>query len=427
VNIQWLCPLDQDKTEIGRYSNILMPHLKEAFSLDLVSDVMQVHEELESDRHIKGMSPINIYNLGNSYLHCNILSLALKEPGVVILHDVSLLELSLAYARENRAFDLTEMVRDEYGIQAGNTIDALYSDRTYEWHGQSQEQYDNFVTSSPLFETFIKNAHGVVVHSEYAYRHVTSKYDGPVIKLNLPYVPGREEAVAREQAPPYNIVFCGHAGPNRRLQQFITAWSKVSKPEYFRLSLYGNIGKADELISHAGEFGLSGYIEIVGFVEEEVLENAILESHLALNLRFPTMGEASASQLRYWSGSIPSMVCDIGWYGEVPDNVVLKVPIEEEEAGIISVLESFIGGDQKCFDSGINGFHYLRQNHSPQAYTEELAGFVKEIAGQRFRSSIFDSRLLDVMASMCEDVHDSKLFETTLENLSSMVENLESV
>jgi glycosyltransferase involved in cell wall biosynthesis len=423
MNIQWLCPLDQDKTEIGRYSNILMPYLQEKFSLDIVTDLMGFREELESSRHIKGMLPINLYNLGNSYLHCNILSLALQEPGLVILHDVSLLELSLAYVRENRAFNLPEMVRDEYGIQAGKTFDELYSDITYEWHGQSQQQYDSFVTSSPLFETFVKNAYGVVVHSEYAYRHVTSKYSGSVVKLDLPYVPTRQEAIPRDKTPPYKIVFCGHAGPNRRLQQFIAAWSKVSHPEYFRLSLYGNIGKPEEIMSLSERLGLSEYIEIVGFVDEEVLEAALLEAHLALNLRFPTMGEASASQLRYWSNSVPSMVCDVGWYGELPDDVVLKVPIEDEEGGIISILESFVAGDHKSFDCGIEGYEYLCRVHTPGEYVAQLYEFVEEVEDQRFKSALFDKRLLGVMATMCEDVHDSKLFDTTLKNLSSMVEN----
>lgn len=424
MNIQWLSPLDSEKTEIGRYSQTLLPYLHSTFSLTVVTDASTIHQQFSPESHVLGMEPINIYNLGNSYLHCGILKLAMKHRGVVILHDVSLLELGLAYARENSDWNLSEMVVNEYGFHARKAFDALYHGTSLDWCGESQQQYDSFVTTCPLFETFTANAYGIVVHSNYALERVKGKYKGPVLKLDLPYEAPEIDVDQRRYDPPLEIVFCGHAGPNRRLHQFIEAWALVSRPDYFRLSLYGNINKADELLSHAGTLGLRELINVVGFVADDELDSALSRSHLALNLRNPTMGEASASQLRYWANAIPSIVSDVGWYSELPDNVVMKVSPNREQEDLISVLEKIISGNQSCRELGINGYLYLRERHNVQRYIDGLAGYLKYISERRFVASIFDDRLISIMASMCRDCDDSLIFEKTLSRLSGMTANL---
>jgi len=424
MNIRWLSPLDREKTEIGRYSQTLLPYLHRALSLTVVSDATTVHQEFSPESYVLGMEPINIYNLGNSYMHCGILKLAMEDPGVVILHDVCLLELGLAYARYLPDWNLSEMVAIEYGFHARKAFDALYHGVALEWCGEDQQQYDTFVTSYPLFETFTKNAYGIVVHSNYALEKVKQKYKGPVLKLDLPYEAPEIDVDQRRYDPPLEIVFCGHAGPNRRLPQFLDAWSQVSRPDYFRLFLYGNINKADELLSHAKNLGLAEFINVVGFVDDEELDRALSRAHLALNLRNPTMGEASASQLRYWANAIPSIVSDVGWYGELPDNVVMKVsPIREQE-DIIALLERIISGDLNFPEMGVNGYHYLRERHNVQRYIEGLAEYLKFISQKRFTDSIFDDRLIGVIASMCHDVDDSNIFEGALRKLSDMTGDL---
>ena len=179
MNIQWLSPLDSEKTEIGRYSQTLLPYLHKTFSLTTITDVTTVHQEFAPESYVLGMEPINIYSLGNSYLHCGILRLAMEHRGVVILHDVCLLELGLAYARENPDWNLSEMVVNEYGFHAGKAFDALYRGMSLQWCGESQQQYDDFVTSYPLFETFAKSAYGIVVHSNYALEKVKQKNAQP--------------------------------------------------------------------------------------------------------------------------------------------------------------------------------------------------------------------------------------------------------
>ena len=59
-----------------------------------------------------------------------------------------------------------------------------------------------------------------------------------------------------------------------------------------------------------------------------------------VNLRYPTMGETSGSVIRALSLGRPLVVSDVGWFSELPDDVVLKVPVDEYE---VATLEAAIG------------------------------------------------------------------------------------
>jgi glycosyltransferase involved in cell wall biosynthesis len=59
-----------------------------------------------------------------------------------------------------------------------------------------------------------------------------------------------------------------------------------------------------------------------------------------VNLRYPTMGETSGSVVRALSLGKPLIVSDVGWFSELPDDAVLKVPVDEVE---VAVLEAALG------------------------------------------------------------------------------------
>jgi glycosyltransferase involved in cell wall biosynthesis len=427
INMRWFSPLDSEKTEIARYSQALLPSLHKHFSLGLISDAQDNKKAFQCENQVVGMEPINIYNFGNSRMHCSILDLAQRQPGVVILHDLCLFELAIDYARKNADFSVRDLIINQYGLQAVRAFDRMFGGSAYRWLGGSQADYDNFVASYPLFQSFISNARGIVVHSDYALERVKKVYRGPVIKLELPYATPTSSVTPVEFKEPCQIVFCGHAGPNRRLREFIQAWAETSRPGFFRLSLYGAIDKGDEIMALAEELGLAELIFILGFVSEKELDDALSSSHLAVNLRSPTMGEASASQLRYWSKGLPSIVTDIGWYCSLPHDVVIKVAPDREKQDIRSILEKVISGKHSYAECGVNGYKYLTEKHDIEKYVGGLAEFVAQIEKDRFRKTVVDERLISLLGSMCEEIDDTVLFENVIKNVSETFSDLEHV
>ena len=166
---------------------------------------------------------------------------------------------------------------------------------------------------------------------------------------------------------------------------------------------------------------------MVGFVDDEILDQAIACSHLALNLRNPTMGEASASQLRYWSQGIASVVSDVGWYAELPDNVVLKVSPDSEHEELIYIMENILSGKQGLLDIGAAGRQYLQSHHSVGRYIDSMSRFLPSVVENRFMSSMIDDRLIGVMASMCREAEDASLFEGTLAKISHVLSDIAEV
>ncbi len=87
-------------------------------------------------------------------------------------------------------------------------------------------------------------------------------------------------------------------------------------------------------------------------------------------------------------------------------------------------MEKIISGDQNCAEIGLSGNRYLRERHNVQGYVDALAGYLKYISELRFVASMFDDRLIGLIASMCRDIDDSKLFEGTLSKIAGMTEGL---
>ena len=107
------------------------------------------------------------------------------------------------------------------------------------------------------------------------------------------------------------------------------------------------------------------------------------KADLAVNLRYPTMGEASISQLRIWAHALPTLVTRIGWYGSLPENVVAHVRPEHETLDIEEHLNAFLAEPDRFAQMGEQGRRLLAEQHSPEAYVEAVLDLA--VQAQQFR------------------------------------------
>ncbi len=84
---------------------------------------------------------------------------------------------------------------------------------------------------------------------------------------------------------------------------------------------------ADSLARRGDELGLDGRLYITGRVEAALYLDWLTRADLAVQLRASFSGEASAAVGDCLSCGVPTIVTDIGWMGELPDEVALKVPV----------------------------------------------------------------------------------------------------
>ncbi|MGL4565221.1 MAG: hypothetical protein ACRCVD_07995, partial [Halioglobus sp.] len=122
MNISWYSPLDPASSEIARYSAQLLPLLQEFATVAAVDDGSGTatapwwQAAVATSAPEQGVAPLPVYHIGNNPQHLPIYQRSLQEPGLVVLHDISLVDLArhLSHQRDDPGLWKDMMCR-QYG------------------------------------------------------------------------------------------------------------------------------------------------------------------------------------------------------------------------------------------------------------------------------------------------------------------------
>jgi glycosyltransferase involved in cell wall biosynthesis len=394
MKLNWFSPLPPAKTGIADYTLRLLPALCRHADVVLWTDRPSWSSEIEqygevryyqlnnlpwSDIH---QADLNIYHIGNNCdFHSSIWQVSRQCPGCAILHDVKLHHLFggmyLQQWRDKDAY-LDRMTR-YYGSQGRQAAEKFY---------QGALTIDFMAEYYPLTFLGLENAIGVITHTQDAYKTLKQQNRWVVGHVPLAYI-NRAELLHLNQkssAPPYKLVISGYLSPNRRLDKFLEALSTLDEKTSFHLDIYGQIWDTAYIQKRIQALELSKLVTLHGFIEESQLDTALANSDLAINLRYPTMGEASLSQLRIWSHALPSLVTRVGWYAELPENTVSFVRPDYEIEDIHQHLRDFLKNPDRFFEMGKNGRRLLEESHHPSVYAKAIVNFAELVQKFRHRS-----------------------------------------
>src|SRR5262249_24407993 len=140
----------------------------------------------------------------------------------------------------------------------------------------------------------------------------------------------------------YRLIMFGFLGLNRRVASVLQSLRNFPQRDRFRLNIYGKLMNEKAIHQLIEDCDLEKLVTAHGFVSAGDLDSALSQSDLAINLRHPTMGEASASQLEIWRYSLPSLVSDTGWYATLPKDTVAVVRRDSEVEDILNHLGDFL-------------------------------------------------------------------------------------
>jgi glycosyltransferase involved in cell wall biosynthesis len=101
------------------------------------------------------------------------------------------------------------------------------------------------------------------------------------------------------------------------------------------LLLVGGSGERFDVERRLERLGLTEGVERMDYVSEERMWSLMAACDVLVNLRYPTMGETSGSVIRALALGQPLLVSDVGWFSELPDDAVLKVPVDDYEVATI--------------------------------------------------------------------------------------------
>ena len=392
--IHWISPVPPAETDIAHYTHRILPELAEVAELVLWTDAAEWDWNLHNIAPVRHLDPDRVrprdfalsgragrgpepgaevvfVNIGNAWpFHAGFLRMIQRLPTIVVLHDMTIQEL---------CFD---------GMERGLLDQDVYLENMRRAHGQAGVEAAKLVLGHemgagalartyPGFELALTHAVSVVTHSRVAQQSVDTVSDVPTYLLDLPFRPSlRRPEVYRSGLGPLRLVQFGYTGPNRRLESVLRALASLKHEVDFCFDVMGKLWDTGYLRNLVNQLGIESRVTFHGFVDEGFLDQKLQQAHLVFNLRSPTMGEASGSQLRIWNACAASVVTNLGWYADLPDETVFKINPDREAEELKSIVRSLYADPSRGNGKALAGRERLEQIHNPARY----AAAIKKVA-----------------------------------------------
>ncbi len=393
MKLNWFSPLPPAATDIAHYTGRILPALSVVAEVTLWTTKSRWPRSLEQLAEVRrygldrppwtelNRADMTVYNIGNNpKFHWPIWHVSRVHPGIIVLHDFRLHHLfDWVYRCHYQNLNLyLETMEAHYGKEARTDARHCFT--------SNAANIDYMAERYPLTELALKNALGVLVHTEEAFKAVAVKLGRPTALAPLPF-PSGEVSLNRAKSPPFRLIIFGYLGRNRRLESVLKALAEFPEKSKFRLDIFGSLLDGPEPIrKQIKVLKLSPFVTLHGFVPEAQLEAALNKAHLAINLRNPTVGEASGTQLRLWAHALPSLVSPVGWYATLPPAAVRFVRTGTAEVPDLQrCLREFLSNPAEFAAMGLKGLETLKQNHSPENYTSKVLALVNQAKQYRIQ------------------------------------------
>ena len=342
--IAWLSPLPPQKSGIANYSYWLIKALKPHLDIDLYYETELPLPELQEEFGVFPMSEFPerresyvdvIYHLGNhSGFHKKIYQLAWKFPATVVLHD----------------YNLSAFMHDSFYLQADWQ---LYDQALVNNHGEAEHkgltgfvpQLRRNVNGLPMSYAVVNRSRKVVVH----HRWVKNQFSNNDHVEVIPHFARINVSPALDQIAAFKTKFAirdtrflisclGFINRNKLPELQVQVVKRLLGQGYpVHLLFAGETSpevRALESEVEASEFRES--ITFTGYLDEAEYFSALFASDVLINLRNPSMGEASGTLMHALAAAKPVIVSDNNQYKEFPDKVCWKLIHDENEAQLLS-------------------------------------------------------------------------------------------
>ncbi len=395
--LAYVTPLPPLASGIADYSAELLPHLAQHFEIEvfaepgprppraLLDTLPPVHPLAELPARAAVCDAV-LYQLGNNGdFHAGAYRALAAMPGIVVLHELVLHHMvrELTLVAGDRAAYLDEV---RYGSGRSGYLLAKRSLDT-------GTGFD--VWSYPLFERAVDASLGVLVHSEASRRRVlASRPRAQVHAVPFPWSGGDGESAgapaasdpaalrARLGVPPDALLIAafGYMTRAKRLDVALRAFARLAArhPQAYFL-VVGEVSKDYDVPALVPE-ALRPRVLLAGRPELADFLGFMAAADLAVNLRWPSAGETSATLIRLLGMGKPVVVTDAGSFAELPDGTVAKVPPDETEEDLLAAYLDALAADPVLRRAmGEAGRRHVERHHRAEQTAAAYAAAVESI------------------------------------------------
>jgi glycosyltransferase involved in cell wall biosynthesis len=318
MRVAVLTPLPPTKSGVAHYASMLLPALGQHVDVRAFAS-LDGYRRADFD-HV-------VYQLGNNPHHELMYLEAMREPGVVVLHDLVLhhliVELTLARG------DVEGYVR---------ALEASHGAAGAAWaRGRAaglHSEMGNFLL--PASVELANRSRAVIVHNHYAADRLRSfGVTTSIVVVPHPYVHETPRAAPIVFPPESRVIgFFGFLTSAKRAEVVLEAF-RIARERDPRLVLLIVGEPAPNLEVPRGEGIVS-----TGYVADEDFSAYYSVADRLVNLRYPSAGETSGTLIRALDAGKPVAVSDYAQFAELPDDVVFKVPFGAEKERLVEFFTS---------------------------------------------------------------------------------------
>ncbi len=398
MNVAYFSPLSPVRSGISDYSQELLPLLGPLVDrLDLffdgyTPDCRQITDHfscLPADQFPAQSGEagydVVVYQQGNNPHHEYIYNRAMETPGVVVLHDYVLhhllTEMTLGRGEEEAYLEMMLANHGPIGYQMGRQrIDGLWSDLQHFLY--------------PACWQLLHASRGVLVHSTYLARLLRGHLPASIPVRRVPMgivlpeqgVDQQSRAAARQSLgldpEAFVIGSFGFVTPMKQLDLALRAVSlvreRLAQPVSF--VVVGEVSDACPLEEQVASLGLEDSVRFTGYLEVDDFQQYLHAVDLALNLRYPTAGETSASLLRVMGMGVPVVVPRYRQYADIPPHTCAHLdPGEGEEERLSDLIAELSGDPERRGAMGTAARSYVAREHTLQSSARGYADFLQEL------------------------------------------------
>jgi glycosyltransferase involved in cell wall biosynthesis len=373
-----LTPLPPVKSGVAVYAAMIAPSLAKRVDLTLVSseETSFRHPSIGTklfDEWTPDRGEIVVAQLGNNPFHEFAWRYVLEHDDcVVVLHDLVLhhliVEATLARG-DGSAYEASLL--GNHGERGA----AIARARARGIH----HEIANFLY--PGFLDVTSRARAVVVHNRWAGAELRRHgVKAPIVVVDHPHaasaqVPNRESARVKWKLADRRVIsMLGFVTSAKRPEVVFETFARAAKgDERLHLWIVGEAAPNVDLHSLARRHGVdASRWSTTGFVTDEEFDEAIAASDAIVNLRYPTAGESSGPLTRVFAAGRPIAVSAISQFAELPDELVVKIPLG---AGEVAALERFM---LSARIDGTEQQEWLDEHGDPEGAVE---GYLRAIEG----------------------------------------------
>lgn len=381
-------PLPPTKSGISDYSIDLGLALSEYFDITFVIDNDAL---LPDDNLIKFAEIIKLsqwykknrkdylifYQMGNNTYHNYIYDEVIKYPGFVLLHDYSIHHLMLDRSKKNHNEYCNLLKKAK---EVNNDLSKYINNQFF--------LPDLFKFILPLNDLLIEKSSGVIVHSESSFVKIKEKYPSKSsLQINFPVTLAQQllqydfinlRRKYRINKSDFIISSFGFVTPTKQIPLILQSLSLIKNDfKNFKYLLVGEVHASINITKLINKYNLNKHVEIIGYTDLSEFEEYIKLSDLIITLRYPSAGETSAVLLRALAYGKANIVFDYDSFGDFPDKVLLKIPLDTSDPLFLaeSIKSIYCNKDlKKSYET--NAAKYIRNHHDIKKITEQLTNFL---------------------------------------------------